>query len=251
MTDVKNKIIVALDVDNIESAEGLARELGPHVGAVKIGLELMNSVGAPQIVSRLNVGGSRIFFDGKFKDIPNTVAGAARAVTRLGVWMFNVHAMGGAAMMTAAIEAAEQASKASNVGRPLVLAVTVLTSLDVGALAEMGFNISCQDELRDHVVRLAELAKSSGLDGVVASPKEVSFIREACGRNFVIVTPGVRPLWAAKGDQKRVTTPADAVRLGADYLVIGRPITQPPAEIGSPVEAVRKIVEELDVRGIL
>lgn len=241
----REKIIVALDVDSIESAAALAKELGPHVGALKVGLELINNCGAPQVVSELKASGTNIFFDGKFMDIPNTVAGASRAVARMGVWMFNVHCMGGLKMMEAAIEAAESASKESGVIRPLVLGVTILTSLDVAALNELGFDLEGEDGLKGCVVRLAKLAKSAGLDGVIASPQEVSLIRNACGPDFKIVTPGVRPIWAAKGDQKRVTTPAEAVKMGADYLVIGRPITKPPGQIGTPVDAAIKIAEEL------
>lgn len=247
----KDKIIVALDVDNIQSAKAIAAELGPHVGALKVGLELISSCGAPQVVSALQTGGAKIFFDGKFKDIPNTVAGATRAIARLGVWMLNVHAIGGKAMMEAAIDAASTASKSSGIERPLVLAVTVLTSLDVKALGEVGFKVDDEARLKGLVAQLAMLAKSAGLDGVIASPQEVSMIREACGPDFKIVTPGVRPVWAAKGDQKRVTTPAEAVKRGADYLVIGRPITKPPGQIGTPLDAVAKIVEEIVRSGVL
>lgn len=243
--DNKDKIIVPLDVNNIEAAKTLVKQLAPHVGAFKVGLELMNNCGAPQIVNELQVGDAKIFFDGKFNDIPNTVAAAARAVTRLGVWMFNVHALGGRAMMEAAREAVDYTSRASNVFKPIVLAVTILTSLDRAALQEVGLDVKDDNGLRDEVVRLARLAKDSGLDGVVASPKEIEPIREACGRDFLIVTPGVRPSWAASNDQKRVTTPAEAVRMGADYLVIGRPITKPPAEIGTSADAAKKIVDEI------
>lgn len=243
---LKEKIIVALDVDNIDSAISLTEEVGHHIGAVKVGLEIMNNSGAPQIVSALQTGGSKIFFDGKFCDIPNTVAGASRAVTRLGVWMFNVHALGGRVMMEKALEAAEYSAKSSNVNRPLVIAVTILTSMDKKALDEIGYGIENDEELKEKVAKLAELAKTSGLDGVVASPHEVSLIREVCGNDFKIVTPGVRPRWAVNSDQRRVMTPKEAIDNGADYLVIGRPITKPPTQIGTPADAVKKILEELN-----
>lgn len=241
--DPKDKILVALDVDTIDKAAKLASELKGLVGGVKVGLELITSCGAPQVVSALK--SQRIFFDGKFKDIPNTVAGAARAVSRLGVWMYNVHALGGKKMMEEALKGSEAGAKESGVKRPLNIAVTILTSFDVVALKAIGLNADSDEDIAEHVVRLALLAKSSGMDGVVASPKEIEAIRFACGKDFLIVTPGVRPSWASVGDQKRVMTPKEAVQKGADYLVIGRPITNPPAEIGSPAMAVKKILEEL------
>ena len=244
-SNAREKIIVALDFDNIESAREVAKDLIPHVGALKVGLELINSCGAPQVVSEFQVDGGKIFFDGKFKDIPNTVAGAARAVTRLGVWMFNLHALGGRKMMEDALEAAERTAKSSGIRRPLITAVTILTSFDEKSLAEIGIDVRDKNGIEEEVVKLAALAKSAGLDGVVASPKEIRSIRDACGADFKIVTPGIRPQWAATDDQKRITTPADAVKLGADYLVIGRPITRPPKEIGSPVDAAKRILEEI------
>ncbi len=246
MQNAKEKIIVAVDVDNLEDARAMVKTLNPHVGAFKIGLQLMNNEGAPQIVHELQVDGGKIFFDGKFKDIPNTVAGAVRAVTRLGVWMFNVHALGGREMMVAAREAAEATAQSSNVAKPIILAVTILTSFDIKGLQEIGFPLNNEKDLKDLVVRLAKLTQDAGLDGVVASPQEVALIKEACGSDFKVVTPGVRPVWAASGDQKRITTPADAVGLGSDYLVIGRPITKPPEQIGSWVDAAKKIVEEIE-----
>jgi orotidine-5'-phosphate decarboxylase len=239
------RIIVALDAPNIDDAKKTASSLKNSVGALKVGLELLSSEGAPQVLKAL-AGYGRIFFDGKFKDIPNTVAGAARAATRLKSWMFNVHTLGGVQMMAAAREAAETESKRLGINKPLVIGVTILTSLDVKALNEVGFDhVRDSEELKKLVVKLSLLAKQAGLDGVVASPQEIKNIREACGSNFLIVTPGVRPQWASKGDQKRVMTPHEACDAGADYLVIGRPITNPPAEIGSPVDAIKKIVEEI------
>jgi orotidine-5'-phosphate decarboxylase len=244
--DHKDRIIAALDVPTLAEAEGLAGELGPKVGALKAGLELLTAEGAPKVVSALSRYG-RLFLDAKFKDIPNTVAGAARSAARLGVWMFNVHCMGGSEMMKAARLASIEEAEKLNTTPPLVIGVTVLTSLDVKALAETGVgDIKETKDIKERVVLLALLAKRAGLDGVVASPQEVRDIRAACGKDFLIVTPGVRPTWAARGDQRRVTTPREAIESGADYLVIGRPITDPPKEIGTPAGAIEKILEEIE-----
>ncbi|MDR3709348.1 MAG: orotidine-5'-phosphate decarboxylase [Capsulimonadaceae bacterium] len=233
-----NPIIVAVDVPAIEPAIGLVRSLAPHVGAFKVGLELFNAVGA-RIFDALREaagGGVNIFYDAKFHDIPNTVAGAVRAAVRHNIWMTNIHASGGSAMMKAAVEAAQTASGQ----RPLVIAVTVLTSIDDATLSgELGVNRTAAEQ----VVALARLAQDSGCDGVVASPRETSAIREACGPEFVIVTPGVRPVGAALGDQKRVMTPAEAIAQGASYLVIGRPITGAP----DPAQAAIAIGREIGI----
>lgn len=243
--DPKDRIIVALDVDNLELAKALVAELAPHVGAFKVGLELLTAAGAPQVVAELQTAGTKIFFDGKFNDIPNTVAGAIRAAVRLGVWMVDVHTTGGLEMMSAARESAESAAKSLGRERPLIIGVTVLTSLDAKRLSEVGFDVDNDDDLKKEVKNLALLAKSAGLDGVVASPQEIPIIRETCGPDFKIVTPGVRPCWAARGDQKRAAAPKEAVVMGADYLVIGRPITRPPGQIGSPADAAKMIAKEI------
>lgn len=242
----KNKILVALDVSTIDSAIALVRELAPYVGGFKVGLELMTHVGAPQIVEAVRDAGGMLFYDGKFHDIPNTVAGAVRGAVRPGVEMINVHCMGGPLMMKAAKEAAVAEAKTQKIPVPIVLGVTVLTSMDATQLQAIG--MTQVREGRDVAILVGHLAleaKKAGLDGVVASPQEAAMIRDLCGRDFVIVTPGVRPIWAAAGDQKRVMTPRDAVEAGADYVVIGRPITHPPKEVGSPTAAVQKIIEEL------
>ena len=239
----QDRIIVALDAPLLDGACNIASVLKGSVGAFKVGLEILTSEGAPRVVKALSPHG-RLFFDGKFKDIPNTVAGAARAATRLDVWMFNVHCLGGVTMMSAAVKSADEEAEKLDRKRPLVIGVTVLTSIDAKALNEIGFE-HVRDGGKKLVVRLALLAKQAGLDGVVASPQEITAIKEACGGDFLVVTPGVRPLWASNDDQKRVMTPGEAVKAGADYLVIGRPITNPPKEIGTPADAVKKIIGEL------
>lgn len=256
--EAKEKIIVALDVDSLDKALKLVKELHPYVGYFKVGLELLTSEGSPKVVQAIKEAGGKIFYDGKFKDIPNTVAGASKAVTKMGVDMFNVHCLGGSAMMKAARKAAEEVSQNQGRKRPLILGVTVLTSLDYNDLVQLGIydelNIADPEELsqikKERIERLAVrhlawLAQESGLDGVIASPQEIQAIRRYCQPELLVVTPGVRPLWAATDDQKRVMTPGEAIKAGANYLVIGRPITQPPAEIGGPVEAAKRIAEEM------
>jgi len=227
-----DRIFVALDTTDVEQAVSLAEKLRDYVGGVKMGKEFFTANG-PQGVARVSELGMPVFLDLKWHDIPNTVAGALKASLPLKPLFVNVHASGGAVMMGKAAEAAAGATG----NRPLVLGVTVLTSMSQEDLDGVGVESSVLDQ----VVRLAKLAKSSGLDGVVCSAKEIAAIREACGKDFALMVPGIRPAWAARGDQKRIMTPVDAVAAGADYLVIGRPITQ----ADDPVEAAKKIAEEL------
>jgi orotidine-5'-phosphate decarboxylase len=214
-----DQLLVALDVDTVAEARALADRLRGVAGGFKIGSRLFTSEG-PAIVEELAGRGDRVFLDLKFHDIPNTCAGAVAAATRLGVWMMTVHASGGGAMMRAARDAAtEEAARASRPA-PLVIAVTMLTSLDQQTLTDIGMT----DGMAAQVGRLAALAEASGLGGVVASPHEIDIIRRRCGRQFVIVTPGIRNASDVKGDQHRTMTASEALIAGATYLVVGRPI---------------------------
>lgn len=227
------RIFVALDTTDVGRAVELAHGLKSSVGGVKLGKEFFTANG-PEGVHRVTECGLPLFLDLKFHDIPNTVAGAIRASLALNPFLVNVHASGGRAMMAAAAKAADEAQDAK---RPRVIGVTVLTSMGREDMVELGLDV----EPLEQVLRLGRLAKSSGLDGVVCSAKEVVALRGSVGTDFTLVVPGIRPQWASTDDQKRVVTPRDAVDLGADYLVIGRPITGHK----DPAEAARLIAEEL------
>lgn len=226
-----NKVIIALDTPDEEKALGIVRLLNDKISVFKVGLELFCASG-PEIVKKINDEGCKVFLDLKLHDIPNTVAGAVKSCISAGPFMLDVHALGGMEMMRKAKEAVEN-TKAEK--RPILLAITVLTSLDEKDLTAMNISKSPKEQVKT----LAYLAKQAGLDGVVASPKEISAIREAFGKDFLIVTPGVRPAWAAAGDQKRIMTPAQAFDEGADYIVIGRPVTAAP----DPIEALGKLFQ--------
>jgi orotidine-5'-phosphate decarboxylase len=236
MNTRQTDIFCPLDTPSLDIAQGWARDLAGHVGGMKIGLEFFNAQG-PQGVKSITDMGLPLFLDLKFHDIPNTVAGAVKSVTPLAPYMLNVHASGGPAMMKAARDAAEQTSSSLGISCPLVIGVTVLTSMDQEDLNAVGVDATPADQ----VVRLAKLAQSCGLDGVVCSSHEIALIREACGPKFKLVVPGIRPAGTDIGDQKRIMTPPDAARAGADHLVIGRPITQAP----DPVMAAQAINESL------
>lgn len=228
----KDRIIVALDVDQIDRVAPLVDELHPYVGCFKVGLELLTAAGAPLVVKLVHEHGGKVFFDGKFDDIPNTVGAASRAVASLGVSLFNVHASAG-------LEAIRAASQ--NKGRSRLLAVTVLTSHTEESCRRV-FGVSPLEK----VIAFAADAAQAGADGIVCSPKELQALsKEPKLKGLLKVTPGVRPAWAETDDQKRVLSPIEAIQMGADLLVIGRPILRPPKEIGSPVEAAKRIADEI------
>lgn len=250
MTDVF--LDLALDVPSAKAAYPILQEIGPLVDRVKIGKELFTAEG-PKIIHEVIQSGSMVFLDLKYHDIPQTVEKAVRAACRHGVSMLNVHCSGGRDMMRAAAESAA--------GNALVLGVTILTSMDYDALEDVGLRSYPQDRMLEHHVtgtvrRMARVAHDCGLDGVVCSAQEAQIIRNAQKvvpgwEDFLIVTPAIRPVWAvAKDDQKRPTTPTDAVKAGANELVIGRPILKPPAEIGSPQVAIKRIREEIEIAGL-
>ncbi len=236
--DPADRLIVALDMDTLGAAEGLLDRLDGVVRRFKIGSQLFTGCG-PAAVEAVHKRGAEVFLDLKFHDIPNTVGGAAREAARLGVFMFNVHASGGRAMMRAAVEGGAAATPPGG-RRPLVIAVTVLTSLDRLALAR---ELGVASTVEAHVLHLASLARDAGLDGCVASPGEVTALRTHLGPRWVIVTPGVRPAGADAHDQARVATPAAAARAGAHYVVVGRPVTAAP----DPGAAARAILADLRV----
>ena len=231
-----DRLIVALDVDSEERAVNLIEKLQDDVMFFKVGFELFSSCG-PDIVKAVTKRGCKIFLDLKFHDIPNTVSKAAVAVTRLGVSLFNVHALGGFDMMKKTADAVREEAERLDIMRPKILAVTILTSMDENALKNVGIRATIEDE----VLALATLASQAGLDGVVASAVEARRLRQALGEDFLIVTPGVRPAGSIAGDQKRIATPKEALENGASHIVVGRPIT----EADDPVEATRKILEEI------
>jgi orotidine-5'-phosphate decarboxylase len=239
-TAARRRLVLPLDVDSVRAADRLVVRLGGEVGLFKIGKQLFMHAG-PEVVRRVRRRGAEVFLDLKFHDIPQTVALAGVEAARLGVRMFNVHAAGGAEMMAATVAAVDDVCRRERLRRPILLAVTVLTSLVDADLHRVGVAGTATRQ----VVRLARLAKANGMDGVVASPREIAAIRRACGSDFVILTPGIRQAGEARADQKRVETPEVAMRAGADYLVVGRPIR----DAADPVAAARMIVTAM-ARGL-
>ena len=236
--EIRNPLVVALDVASSDQALFLVERLCGVAGMFKVGKQLFTAAG-PEIVRKIIAMGERVFLDLKYHDIPNTVAMAGVEAARLGVSVFNVHAMGGSKMMRAVNEAVTETAKRERIARPLILGVTVLTSHTQDSLKEVGIDRKLEDE----VVSLARLCAASGLDGVVASPLEIAPVRSAVeDSGFVILTPGVRPAGASLDDQSRVTTPAEAIRAGADFLVIGRPITA----ANDPAAAAREILADIN-----
>jgi orotidine-5'-phosphate decarboxylase len=236
---VRSRLIVALDVNSLGKVQALVERLGDEVEYYKVGMELYYSVGNV-VFSYLQQQNKKIFLDLKLHDIPNTVAKSLKMLTALGVTMLNVHAVSGLTMMRAAREAVDMKAAELGVERPKLIAVTVLTSLNPAEWEVLNYSTG----ILEQALSLAKLAKQAGLDGVVASPREASLIKAECGEDFLIVTPGIRPLGTAAGDQSRILTPKEAVRSGATHLVVGRPVT----ENVDPVNAVRAIIDEM--RGI-
>ncbi len=236
MPDARSRLAVALDLPDRASILAMARRVAPEAGVLKLGLEAFVAEG-PALVRELVGTGADVFLDLKLHDIPNTVGRAAAAAVATGAAIVNCHASGGSEMMRAFGESARAAAAKAGLKAPKLIAVTVLTSLDEAALASVGLSGSPKEA----ALRLALLSKDSGLDGVVCSPEEIAAIRSACGRDFFLVVPGVRPAGAAAGDQKRVATPAETVRAGADLLVVGRPITG----ASEPAAAARAVAAEI------
>ncbi len=234
---MKNRLVLALDVPDMDDARELVLELKDYVGVFKVGKELFTAEG-PEVFKMIKENGGKIFADLKYHDIPNTVSSAAKVLVKMGVEIFNVHAAGGYEMIKQTREAIESEAAKMGVKRPKLLAVTVLTSLNQEDLNML----KIESKLSDYVLSLAELAKNAGADGVVCSPQEIDVIKEKLGKDFITLTPGVRPEWSAKGDQKRIMTPKEAVHKGTDYIVIGRPITK--AE--NRVEAAKRILQEME-----
>lgn len=235
---MKDKICIALDVDKGAQAVDLTTKLGHLVGMFKIGAQLFTSEG-PKIVTDIVATGSKVFLDLKYHDIPNTVSNTARVAVRLGVSILNVHSTGGYEMMASTASVIQEEAARTNLTKPLVLAITLLTSISPDMLRN---ELKISSPLEDYVAHLARLSQKAGLDGVVASPLEIDIIRKSCGDDFIILTPGVRPSWSlSRDDQKRVMTPREAIDRGADYIVIGRPIIKAT----NPVLAAEKLLEEL------
>lgn len=234
-----SKMIVALDYTNLEDAKKIVKDLGPAVDFYKVGLELFLNSGG-QILEFLKKEEKKIFLDLKFHDIPNTVAQAARWAANLGVEMFNVHASGGREMQKLTVDVVNNEAVKNGIKPPLLIAVTVLTSFDDQGFAEIGF----AKPINESALALARIAQETGMDGVVCSALEAKSMKDAFGKDFLTVCPGVRPLWAASQDQKRIVTPAQAKENMADYIVIGRPVTASQ----EPVKAALKILAELDGR---
>jgi len=234
----RERLVLALDVNNFKRAEELVDKLTDYVGVFKIGNQLFTAEGT-KVIKMVQEKGGKVFLDLKFHDIPNTVARAAEVVSKLGVYIFDIHTSGGYEMMKATVEASKKLSFALGISKPLILGVTLLTSINQEILEK---EIGIKKSLEEQVVHLAKLAEAAGLDGVVASPWEIKALRAACGEGFVILTPGIRPAGKSDDDQKRIMTPQEAIKLGADFIVIGRPITNAT----NPVKASQEILKEME-----
>lgn len=235
---MNKRLIVALDVPNLKTAKHLIKLLYPSVEIFKIGSFLFTACG-PEAVEMVHKAGGKVFLDLKFHDIPNTVANAASEVAKMGVFMFNIHASGGIKMMQAAVEASRKSAAVAAKPKPLVLAVTILTSMDEPDLRQLGILRNTEEQ----VIYLASLSKDAGCDGVICSVEETAHIRKNLGSDFVIVTPGIRPKGAELSDQKRIATSCHAIEAGSDYIVVGRPII----EAQDPLAVANKMLEEMGI----
>jgi orotidine-5'-phosphate decarboxylase len=234
----KDKLVLALDVNTMEEARQLVHELRDYVGIFKVGLQLYTSVG-PDIIKMIQDEGGEIFFDGKFHDIPNTVAKASANLIKHGVTFFNIHTSGGSKMISTCLKLARETAKSCGLPKPTVLGVTLLTSFGQKTLTE---ELMINRNIDDYVSQLAKVAKDSGLDGIIASATDVPKIKKACGNDFLILCPAIRPTWSVVNDQIRVVTPADAIRTGVDFLVVGRPITAAKDR----VSAAKLVLDEME-----
>lgn len=237
-TITKEKIIIALDVSSKEEVFSIVETLGDDAVFYKIGLELFSAYGS-EIVLRLNEKKKKIFFDGKFFDIPNTVSSALRNIVKLNVDILNIHILGGKKMMTEAKKAITEEAKKLNITPPKLIGVTILTSTSQD---EVKTDMKVEQNINDLILNLAQDAKTCGLDGVVSSPNEAKMIREKLGKDFLIITPGIRPAWSATNDQKRIMTPKEAIQNGISHMVIGRPILK----ADNPKEALKKVLQEIE-----
>lgn len=238
MQSAREKLILAVDTSSLEEARAIVDELHDSVGIFKVGLQLLSNHG-PKIIEELVSGGLKVFCDGKFHDIPNTVEQAAEGIAGHGAFMFTVMTCGGKKMLEGAVKGATHGASRSGYAVPILLGVTVLTSLSQKAVSE---ELKVDLPVEEYVLHLANLARDSGIPGIVASAEEVGRLRQALGRDTVLVTPGVRPTWAGADDQARVVTPADAIKRGADYIVVGRPILS----ANNRKEAAARIVDEME-----
>ncbi len=232
------RLIVALDVPSLEEAEAWVDRLKDRIRYFKVGSVLFTAAG-PKVIEMIRGKGGEIFLDLKYHDIPNTVASACRVAVNLGVWMLNVHVVSGRSVLRKTVEAVGDEASRKGIRKPILLGVTFLTHLDKDSISHFGWDL--EGGMREEIIHLATLAQEDGLDGVVCSPQEIRAVREACGKDFVIVSPGIRPSGTAHHDQKRVSRPKEAVQAGADYLVIGRPIL----ESKEPVKAAEAILKEM------